>query len=119
MLSVGRRADSDIDGYVEYRSAGYAKQFALGMRRCLKMQTAQRSGLGRQGMIILDKIDCDPCFSYRLAAQGFKKEPSRITMDFGNDSFTSAMLRGRISTIKSSRRPCAPGCRLSAIWHPS
>ena len=51
---------TQINGYIEHRTARRAHQLVLGERRCLKMQAAHRSLISRVRVVVLHKVDVGP-----------------------------------------------------------
>ncbi len=56
MLPENGRAHPDVDGDVKDSSPGHTQELALSVRRRLKMQAAERTGLGGQRVIVLNEL---------------------------------------------------------------
>ena len=56
MLSIGWRAFTNVDSYVEHSATHAAHEFALRIGRTLKMKTAHHT-IGRHRFVVLTEID--------------------------------------------------------------
>lgn len=82
-LPVCRRTCADIDSDIENRAAENTSQFCLGHRRCLQMQSAQRSDFAAERVIVLDKVGVDAAGGPRFLVLDFGKEAAAVAMAIG------------------------------------
>jgi hypothetical protein len=80
MTPISRRADSDIDGYVENRSPHAPHQLALRMRWRLKVQAAKHAFLRRMNVIVLHEDRFDAVCPENVRAKGLGEKSTLIAV---------------------------------------
>ena len=85
MLAKGRRSATQVHGDVHDRAVHDTNQLVLGVRRHLKVQSAQGAGCDGQRVVVLHERMRDPGGLEGHVVPGLREEPPVVDMPAGNE----------------------------------